>query len=331
MKKTLIWLAFLIAMPNSSLYPQSNPDLKDKPGTFEILSRTDYAMRECGFTQADMTANLERIKEVVAVVRQNPVLSDIKGFVGQAKLYSLPMACERAVWYGVPARIGFEFYSYYYNKEGKVVHTMYEPPEWSLYTNDFIPMKWIDVFDGAHSYFTMPRKKKTLEPGIDVYDGDYWVLYDPDRPSYWLPVTVEEAFMAVREFAAKEKDEIAASYNKQFLDAEWAAISEEDRKKPAFYGGGLSRVSASPGFGGQDSIFPQILKVNPAYPDQSLPRSAIQFIWFRSVRNKQELQEKLDKCREYVKTGKASGCDLERFELSFGMTDIRNLAKEIGK
>ena len=309
---------------------QDGTELADRPGTFGILSRTDYASSECGFTQAEMTANLARVKDIIAVIRQNPVMSDIKGFVGQARLQTMTMTCKREVWYGVPVRIAFEICSYFCNKDGKIVYNTIEPPSWSLYTNDFIP-GWSDIFDAAHSYFTMPLRKKTVEPGIDVYDGECWVLYNPDRPPYWIPVTVEEAFKAAREFASKETNEVAAAYNKQFLDAEWAAIPEEDRKKPAFFGGGLSRVSASPGFGGQDSIFPQIMKVNPAYPDRTLPRSAIQFMWFNSVQNKQYMKKKLDECKEYLKQQRSSGCDLTRFELSFGMTDIRCLANEIGK
>lgn len=329
MKNHVIAWALFCVVPLISV-AQENPGLDSRPGTFEILSRTDYASRECGFTNAEMTANLERIKEIIAAVRQNPVLSDIKGFAGRARLHTMSMTCKREVWYGVPVRIAFEICSFFYNKEGKVVYNTIEPPSWSLYTNDFIP-GWSDIFDGAHSYFTMPLRKKTVEPGIDVYDGECWVLYNPDRPPYWIPVTVEEAFKAAREFAAKETNEVAAAYNKQFLDAEWAAIPEEDRNKPAYFGGGLSRVSASPGYGGQDSIFPQIMKVNPAYPDRTLPRSAIQFMWFRSVQNKQYMKKQLDECREYLKKGRTSGCDLTRFELSFGMTDIRNLATEVGR
>lgn len=329
MKKNLIVLTLFCFVPLISV-AQENSSLDSRPGTFEILSRTDYASRECGFTNAEMTANLERIKEIIAVVRQNPVLSDIKGFAGRARLHTMSMTCKREVWYGVPVRIAFEICSFFYNKEGKVVYNTIEPPSWSLYTNDFIP-GWSDIFDRAHSYFTMPLRKKTVEPGIDVYDGECWVLYNPDRPPYWIPVTVEEAFKAAREFAAKETNEVAAAYNKQFLDSEWAAIPEEDRNKPAYFGGGLSRVSASPGYGGQDSIFPQIMKVNPAYPDRTLPREAIQFMWFRSVQNKQYMKKQLDECREYLKKERTSGCDLTRFELSFGMTDIRNLATEIGR
>lgn len=320
---------FILTLLASLALPvMAQEDLSQRPGTFEILSRTDYASHECGFTTAEMTANLEKVKEIIATVRQNPVLNDIKGFAGRARLHTMSMTCKREIWYGVPVRIAFEICTFFYSKEGKVVYNTIEPPSWSLYTNDFFP-GWSDTFDGAHSYFTMPLKKKTVEPGIDVYDGEIWVLYNPDRPPYWIPVTVEEAFKAAREFAAKETDELTATLNKQFLDAEWAAFSEEDRKKPAFYGGGLSRVSASPGYDGQDSIFPQIMKVNPAYPDRTLPRSAIQFMWFTSVQNKQYMKKKLDECKEYWKKNSGSGCDLARFELSFGMTDIRNLSQLI--
>ncbi len=305
-------------------------DLSQRPGTFEILSRTDYAMPECGFTKADITANMERIKEAVAVIRQNPVMSDIKGFNGRARIHTMSMTCKRPQWYGVPSRIAFEFSSFFYSKDGRVTYNTIEPPSWSLYLNEMIP-GWTDSFNSEHGYFTASLKKTTVDPGIDVYDGECWVIYDPERPPYWIPVTCEEAFVAAREFAAKVTNEIAAAYNKQFLDAEWAAIPEEDRKKPAYFGGGLSRVSSTPGYGAQDSIFPAIMKVNPEYLDRSLPRSEIQFIWFRSVQNKQYMKQRLDECREYWKKGSGSGCDLARFELSFGMTDIRNLSPLINK
>jgi len=325
MKRQKIALILIMCLSVPAL---SQEDLSQRPGTFEILSRTDYAMPECGFTKAEMTANLERIKEVVAIVRQNPVMADIKGFNGRARLHTMPMTCNRKVWYGVPVRIAFEFSSFFFNKEGKVVFNSIEPPSWSLYTNDLIPG---GVFDNEHSFFTVALRKETVEPGIDVYDKELWVLYNPDRPPYWIPVTVEEAFAAARKFASKETNEIAAAYQKQLLDEEWEAIAVEDRQKPAYYGGMLSRVSVKPGFGDQDSIFPRIMKVNPDYPDRTLPRSAIQFIWFTSVQNKKYMKTRLDECREYWKKGSGSGCDLARFELSFGMTDIRNLVQQIDK
>ena len=185
MKKTLFCMLMLAAALSSPA--QDNASLADRPGTFEILSRTDYAWHECGFTQADMTANLERIKDVIEVVRQNPVLSDIKGFAARARLHTMSMTCKREVWYGVPVRVAFEICTFFYNKEGKVVYNTMEPPSWSLCTNDFIP-GWSDIFDIKYSYFTVPLRKKTVEPGIDVYDGECWVLFNPDRPPYWIPV-----------------------------------------------------------------------------------------------------------------------------------------------
>ncbi len=71
-------------------------------------------------------------------------------------------------------------------------------------SNDPIP-GWADSFDTKHGYFTAPLRKKTVDPGIDVYNDECWVIYDPERPPYWIPVTVEEAFAAAREFAAKER------------------------------------------------------------------------------------------------------------------------------
>ncbi len=323
------YLVIISALTLFTFRAAAQEDLSQRPGTFEILGRTDYTMAECGFTKADVASNLEKIREVIAIVRENPVLADIKGFNGRARIHTMSMTCKGKEWYGVPARIAFEFCSFFFNKEGKVVFNTIEPPSWSLYTNDMVA-GWTEGFDSAHGYFAVPLRKTTVEPGIDVYDGEGWIIYDPERPPYWLPVTVEEAFMAAREFAAKEKDEIAASYNKQFLDQEWDAIPVSDRQKPAYLGGGLSRVSASHGYGGQDSIFPRIMKVNPEYLNRNLPRSTIQFLWFSSVQNKKYMRQTMDECLEHRRKGTGSGCDLTRFELSFGMTDIRNLSGLIG-
>ena len=83
-----------------------------------------------------------------------------------------------------------------------VTYNAIEPPEWSLYINLTIPgWKGSYGIDAKHGYFTAPSlRKKTVEPGIDVYNGEYFIVYDPSRPAYWIPVTVNEAFQAVREF-----------------------------------------------------------------------------------------------------------------------------------
>ena len=124
----------------------------------------------------------------------------------------------------------------------------------------------------------------TVEPGIDVYDGEWFIIYDPSRPPYWITVTVNEAFAAVRESMSKWEDDYGTRMQKEFVEKEYAEIPESERDKPAYFGGGISRVTHKPGYGDQDSIFPRIVKVNPDYWNRELPKSAIQIINFTRYR-----------------------------------------------
>ena len=87
----------------------------------------------------------------------------------------------------------------------------------------------------------------------------------------------EAAFATARVEAKKEKDEIAAKYVNEFVEKEWAAISPANLKNQAYFGGGITRVSDSSGFEGQENLFPPIVKVNPEYWNKNLPKSAISF------------------------------------------------------
>ncbi len=100
-----------------------------------------------------------------------------------------------------------------------------------------------------------------------------------------------------------------------------------DRDKPAYFGGGISRVTIKPGYGGQDSIFPRIVKVNPEYWNRDLPKSAIQLINFNSIQNKEYLKRIKE---EYLQNNSIS-YNVKRFEESYDMDDIRELVQLIGK
>ena len=313
-------------MLQSGVFAQELPLLTEKTGTFEILSRTDYTGYDCGYTKAEITSNLQRITDLVNVVRQNPVLTDLKGYDGRARIYNVN--CKYAGGYGIPSRISFEFASWYMLKDGTPARGLIEPPEWSLYINQAIP-GWGASYglDAKHGYFTAPLRKKTIEPGIDVYDREWFIIYDPSRPPYWIPVTVNEAFAAVRESMNNEKDEVAAAYLKEYVEKEYAEIPESDRDKPAYFGGGVSRVTSENGYGGQDSIFPNIVKVNPEYWNRDLPKSAVQLINFNSIQNKEYLR----KIKEEYLQNNSTSYNVKRFEESYGMDDIRRLLPLIGK
>lgn len=316
MKSVLIILSILVFAVGSKA--QELPLILDHPGTFEVLNRTDYASSECGFTKAEVTANLQKIKELVAIIRRNPILAEMKGFDGRARIYN-SIACQYEGLYGVPARISFEFAAWYRLKDGREVRGLIEPPEWSIYINTIQP-GWTSGFSRKPDFFGVPEKKETIAPGIDVYDGECFVLYDASRPNYWLPVTVKEAFDVVFAENKRNKDEIQRKMTLEMLDGEWANVPPTDWNKPATMSGMISRVGTMEGF-------PKIMKVNPAYWDKSKPKSDIQFITFRMITNKNFLEQR---SKEWLKANSISYHEA-RFEESLDMDFVRSLVPLIGK
>jgi hypothetical protein len=309
-----------------SLTAQEFPLITDKQGTFKILSRTDYVGDDCGYSKAEITAHLQRITDLVTVIRQNPVLRDLKGFEGRARIYNLD--CKEVSGYGIPASISFEFASWFRNKDGAPAVTLIEPPAWHICINQAKP-GWGASYshDTKRGYFTAPLEKRTVDPGIDVYDDEWFIIYDPSRPPYWITVTVNEAFAAVKESMNNWEDDYGTRLQKEYVEKEYAEIPESERDKPAYFGGGISRVTHKPGYDGQDSIFPRIVKVNPDYWNRELPRSAIQIINFNSIQRKDYLRKLME---EYLEK-ESTSYNLKRFEVSFDMDDIRALVPLIGK
>lgn len=325
MLKSVFILVFLFAC-QAKLFAQFTPELPlilDKPGTFEILSTADYTSSECRFTKTEITANLQSIFGLVNTVRKNPVLSDIKGFDGRVRIYNVD--CTDPGGYGIPSRISFEFCSWYRQEDGTPARSTIEPPCWSIIVNKMIPdfnrIFAADAFYADPRYFTLPVKKETPERGIDVYIGECFIIYNPDRPDYWLPVTVNEVFSSLIAHFKKDPDKIAAAEVLKYVEKEYAEIPESERNSPAYVGGGpvagiSSKVSDT-----------KYMQVNPEYWDKSLSKSAIQFLFFRWVPNKgyyTRLKE------EYLQHNSISYNEY-RFLESYGMDDIRLLVPLIGK
>lgn len=316
MKVFLLLLSSFFVSATCSI-AQELPLILDKQGTFEILSRTDYTMPDFGFTKADLTANLKEINGLINTVRKNPVLTEMKGFDGRARIYTVSMKEENS--YGVPSRISFEFAGWYEQKDGTPARGLIEPPEWSVYINVMKP-GWTTGFSVKPEFFAVPEKKETLAPGIDIYDEECYVVYDPLKPDYWLPVTVKEAFDVVFAENKRNKNEVSREISLKMLDEEWAAIPQEDWNKPATMGGLLSRVGTMTGF-------PLIMKVNPAYWDKSRPKSDIQFIYLRIINNRRFLQ---DRTKEYLQKNSTS-YHLARFEESLSTEMAQSLSPLVVK
>jgi hypothetical protein len=321
-RKLLFLFCFLAA--NGLIYAQELPLITDKQGTFRILSRTDYTNSDCGFTKAEITENLKEITGLVNTIRKNPVLSEMKGFDSQARIYNI--GCDGKGNFGIPSRISFEFASWYRQKDGTPARILIEPPNWDIIINKQKPLTaWpfsAGEFSGNNEWFTVSEKKETIQPGIDLYDGEVYVLYNPDRPPYWLPVTVKEAFTKLIAHWKVLPDKVASEFMLQYIESEYATVSSEDMDKPARTGTEWPYSQI-----GTDPDFPPILRVNPEYWNKKLPRSSIQFLYCRIINNRPFLKSR---AAESLK-GNSISYSLYRFEESLDINTVQTLLPLIRK
>ncbi len=312
------WTLFIFAIALFTCLSLSKelPLLLDRQGTFQMLSRTDFTLPKCGYTTADMTENLKEITALVNTVRQNPVLAELKGFEGRARIYNV--VCDDQDRYGVPSRISFEFCSWFMNKAGTPVRNTIEPPEWSVIINKQ-RVHTIGNFEPDKTYFTVPSNKETIMPGIDVYDGEIYFVYNPDRPSYWLPLTIGQAFDKMKAYWKKSPDKFTAEQFLKMIETEYAQTPKEDMTKPAHNKGDIGATT--------DPNFPLIVRANPDYWNKSLPKSAVQILSFRMVNNKKFLQSR----REEALTQNSISYQLYRFEESLNLDTVKSLLPIIRK
>jgi len=123
---------------------------------------------------------------------------------------------------------------------------------------------------------------KQIEPGVDLYReaADAYpyhiVVYNPERPPYWIPVTVRElAEIHLRFYKMRTKTEMDRLLIAQ-LEKEISELSEEEMNAPAFLGHDEHFVLKVNGKG--EGL--QLMRFNPDYWNRSLPNTAIQFLTF---------------------------------------------------
>jgi hypothetical protein len=274
------------------------PLLTEKKGTFEFMSRADYTDPRCGFTGAEIQENLRELGAVVNTMRTNPVLSGLMGFDGRARIYNI--GCGDAGAYGIQSRISFEFASWFMGKDGRPARILMEPPCWDLIINK--QTHGDSPIVGEPNYFIVPAAKETVRPGIDLYDGELYIIYNPDRPAYWLPVTVRDCYDKIIAHWKREPDKVAADYMLKFIEKQYADFPKSDLDKPARYG---SRSGNPPNIMSvtADPTGSPVVRVNPEYWNRNLPRSAIQFMYCRIINNKKYIRQLKE---EYLKKNSTS-------------------------
>ncbi len=309
--KPTTFFAFVILF-SCAAFAQPSTLLPEKPGQWRYetnLPEKACKLRNYSLTASENVAFKKNIASLAEWFRQNvPMLTSPKG-------YDL-RALSNYVWgdwttkteaeYGIPADLGFLFELFYADGSKWKV----EPPRYGLSVNAlygghdgffFTPESIVDdgtrydlsqsekvskALSELQKYFRVYPLKEQPAPGVDIYEAhrDGWqqngrrtiVVHNPERPPYWLPVTVKEMADAhLAYYSLIQKREIDRMVLDQ-LKQEIAELTTEELAAPA-YAGHESHFALN--VNGKKQGY-QIMKFNPAYWDKSLPTSAIQFMTF---------------------------------------------------
>lgn len=113
---------------------------------------------------------------------------------------------------------------------------------------------------------------KEFAPGAKLFGDGNLIVFNPERPDFWLPVTVREMAEMYLEYYTQLNDEYMLPYIKKEMEG----ISEDEMNAPAFSG---SDVRDFLRFNGKGEGL-QFMRFNPDYWNKLLPPSAIQFMTF---------------------------------------------------
>lgn len=262
------------------------------------------------------------------MVRKNPVFTNQKGF--ECETYVYAKNCPDKAGYGIPSELSFGFCDYFSNK-GKVSIYRIEPPSWKLQVNHFemfaktgslsydTPKPREDIKEGFNyekwksagakmkGIFYIPGQKEELGKGIDSYNNELIVVYNPERPPYYLPVKFRELAEAQIEYWKLYPDKIQSDMMTTMLENEYAQISEVERDGWAYNNTSdqlcpMLKITQLPG-----NQF--VVRLNPAYWNKKLPRSSIQILTFGRLTDTRRYTREKEEALKH----NANGYNLTRF------------------
>lgn len=300
---------------------QDNKWLLEKPGAWRFenyLPEKSYKLRNATLSATDNAAFNSNIATLAEWFRQNhPMLKTPTGYDMRAIANRMwgDYTTKSEPEYGIPATLAFLFEVF--DAEGG--KWTVEPPQYGITVNSIIgghqglyfnPESIVE--DGSRydlsrsddvtkardilwQYFPVSWFKESPCPGVDIYSAntgatEQIVVFNPERPPYWLPVTLQElADASLAYYSLFQKIEMDRMILDQ-LKTEIAELSAEELAAPAYFGHDSHFVLKANG-SGQGM---QIMRFNPEYWNKSLPPSAIQFMTFwNPVLSDEEMEEQL--------------------------------------
>lgn len=313
--KTVFSLLICCTILTTKLFAQDKILLTEKLGTFKYkynitngLGADSYGVKSI-YTNTELEAARKNSDKVVEIFRQIPVLAENKGF--DAYSYSILGIPNSKFGYGMQLQIAFFFETWSLRKGKEVKHTI-EPPQFRFQVNEteLFCSDGFNVSDNSNSstrtnpdfteeaatkatvalreLFFIPGEKIKIAPGIDRY-ADNYVLYNPERPDYWVKVTIREVYRRVMDYwkyqpDIRDRESMLAVVEKQFSQY------TEAEKDGFAYRGGKDIIYK---IGTEKNGFP-VLIPSPEYWNRNLSRSAIQFITIE-IPDDATLKQKLEK------------------------------------
>ena len=343
MKLILLTLFCAICVQYSVHAQNDFPLITDHPGTFKLIDWGVYTHWNCGFTKAETSANYQKIIGLTDLVRKNGAFNDQKGFDCETYVYAIN--CPDKYGYGIPSELSFGFEDWFMIK-GKPGKYKIEPPSWKVQVNHFNSFsntgsypystpkptetpregfkyeKWVSAGAKVRGCFCIPGPKEELGNGVDRYGSELIVIYNPERPPYYLPVKFRDLAEGMIEYWKFHPDKIQSDMITKMMEGEYAKFSETERDGWAYNNtyderSPILQITTTPGS-------QPVVRLNPEYWNRKLPRSAIQVVTFNRLSDtKRYTQEK----EEWLKNN-SPGYSLNRFMEAL---DINTLVPAIDK
>jgi len=337
MKVATFILVGLFTLSMLSSFAQDRKLLPNHPGTFKLIDWGVYTHWECGFTKTEKTDNYQKIIRITDLVRKNPLFVDQKGF--ECETYVYAKTCPDKFNYGIQSELSFGFGDWFLSDEGKPVYQKIEPPSWKLHVNylnqiigssfnygapkpteppkaGFNYDKWKSVNEKLSECFYIKGQKEKLGNGIDRYSSELIVLYNPERPPYYLPVKFRELAEWLIDYWKFHPDKVQSDLMIGMIETEYANIPEAERDGWAYnntYDDRCTILTITPIPGPQP-----VVRLNPEYWNKKLPRSAIQILTFNRLANTQIYTREIE---EWPKI-KSNGNYVTRFLEVFDITTL---------
>jgi hypothetical protein len=263
-------LALCFLLLSTILSQSQDRFLSVKPGKWTVNSNLNNLSKK---EKIDFENNLTSIAEWFH--KNVKMLAEPKGF-------DLPVTFGR-MWddeykiqnYNYAYRCEMDFaFQLFIIENGKETKWTIEPPHYEIDINNTEAGHGsnFDIGEMKGLFVVFPLVKE-IAPGVRLYGDANLIVFNPNRPEFWIPITVREVVNAKLDFYFKE-DKSIFDFIKPLVDK----LSEEELSEPAYYGSDDAILNVN---GKQDGL--QIMRFNKDYWDQSLPETAIQFIrlWYR--------------------------------------------------